>query len=182
MEAFSSSCCPKKSHIENESGVALITAIIICLAVMMLIISTAYFITQTTLMSGAGKRYASSSEAADGAVEVMKDAVRLIFMGENFAMLPIQDNPSPCLVDALFTENTPCTASLALPGTGLFSHYKAEVTITRLYTVPIPGTRMEFARSANVIPLTAIYFRINAIVSGNSATRAETTTLYRFTQ
>jgi hypothetical protein len=100
-------------------------------------------------------------------------------MGETFSSLPLQDNSTPCLVNSFFTQNTPCTASLVLPATGLFSHYKADITITRLYTVTIPGNRIEFAQSATGISSAAVYFRINAIATGPGGTSAETTTLYR---
>jgi hypothetical protein len=162
----------------NEQGIALVIALMISLAVMVLIISTLYFVTQSTSMSGAGKRYATASEAADGAVEVMKDAVNLILVGEPVDSLPIADNDPPCLLNAVFSDDQSCTTTLTLPGT--VGDFNASIVIMRLYSSPIPGGRIEFARAGGGAPTTAIYYRINTIVTGKGGTRAETSALYRY--
>jgi hypothetical protein len=166
-----------------DRGIALVSALLISLAVSLLIMSTVYFIIQSTRMSGAGKRYATASEAADGAVEVMKDAINLIMMGEPVSSLPIVDANPPCLADSIaFTENAGCTTILTLPGAGLFDDYKASITVTRLYSTWLPGSRLEFARAGGGAPASAVYFRINTTVSGPGGTRAETAALYRLVQ
>jgi hypothetical protein len=159
----------------TDKGVALVMALVISLAVSLLIISTIYFIIQSTNISGAGKRYATASEAADGSVEVMKDAVSLILMGEPVSSLPIVDAAAPCLVDSVLNENESCTVALTLPGDGLFTRYSASLTVTRLFTSPA-GSRVEFARAGSG---DAVYFRINTVVTGPAGARAETTALYR---
>jgi hypothetical protein len=154
---------------------------VITLAVILLITGTLYVVTQSTVMSGAGKRYATAAEAADGSIEVMKAAIRLVSEGEPVAVLPISDATPPCLSDAiLFAENTPCTTTLALPGADLLDGYRATVTVTRLYASPIPGSRLEFPKSTSGSPSLAIYYRIHAIVSGAGGTRAETSALFRY--
>jgi hypothetical protein len=172
---LSSACYP----LSTDKGIALVMAILISLAVMLLVISTLYFICRSTSVSGAGKRYATASEAADGAVEVMKDAINLILMGEPVSSLPIVDAGTPCLADSVVNENLSCTTSLTLPGTDFFADYKANITVMRLYTSTILGSRLEFARAGGV-PTTAVYYRINTVVSGPGSTRAETTALYRY--
>ncbi len=162
----------------TQQGIALVIALMISLAVMVLIISTLYFVTQSASMSGAGKRYATASEAADGAVEVMKNAVNLILVGEPVDSLPIEDNDPPCLLTAVFSDDQSCTTTLILPGT--VGDFNASIVITRLYSSPIPGGRIEFARSGGGAPTTAIYYRINTIVTGKGGTRAETSALYRY--
>ena len=162
----------------TEQGIALVIALMISLAVMVLIISTLYFVTQSASMSGAGKRYATASEAADGAVEVMKDAVNLILVGEPVDSLPIADNDPPCLLNAVFSDDQSCTTTLTLPGT--VGDFNASIVIMRLYSSPIPGGRIEFARAGGGAPTTAIYYRINTIVTGKGGTRAETSALYRY--
>jgi hypothetical protein len=170
---------PTSSYLlSTEKGIALVIALMISLAVMILIMSTLYFVTQSTGMSGAGKRYATASEAADGAVEVMKDAVNLILLGEPVDALPLTDSDPPCLLDAVFSDNQSCTATLTLPGT--VGDFSASIVIMRLYSSPIPGGRIEFARTGGGAPTTAIYYRINTIVTGKGGTRAETTALYRY--
>lgn len=164
----------------NEKGIALVMALVISLAAMLLIVSTLYFIIQSTGMSGAGKRYATASEAADGAVEVMKDAINLILMGESTPSLPVVDAATPCLVNSVLTENISCTTTLTLPA-GLFTDYTATITFMRLYSVTLPGGRLEFARAGTgASPTTGIYYRINTIVTGPGGTRAETSALYRY--
>lgn len=162
----------------TEQGIALVIALMISLAVMILIISTLYFVIQSTSMSGAGKRYATASEAADGAVEVMKDAVNLVLLGEPVDALPISDNDPPCLLNAVFSDNLSCTTTLTLPGT--VGDFNASIVIMRLYSSPIPGGRIEFARAGGGAPTTAIYYLINTVVTGQGGTRAETTALYRY--
>jgi hypothetical protein len=163
--------------LSTDKGIALVMALVISLAVSLLIMSTVYFIVQSTNMSGAGKRYATASEAADGAVEVMKDAVNLILMGEPVSSLPIVDASTPCLVDSILNENASCTTTLTLPGEGLFARYSASITVMRLYTSSV-GSRIEFSKSGGE----AVYFRINTVVTGPGGTRAETTALYRHIQ
>jgi Tfp pilus assembly protein PilX len=162
-------------------GVALVAALVITLAVTVLIIGTLYVVTQSTMMSGAGKRYATAAEAADGSIEVMKASIQLIADGEPVSSLPVVDSDPPCLADAvLFSENQPCTTMLTLPGNDLFLSYTAHITITRLFISVLPGNRIEFPKSGGGQSSTAIYYRINAIVTGPGGARAETTALYRY--
>jgi Tfp pilus assembly protein PilX len=168
----------KISPIKNNKGIALVMALIITLVVFLLIGSTLYVITQSTRISGAGKRYATAAEAADGAVEVMKDAINLVMYGEPASSLPMSNTSG--LVDALATDNTPATVNLNLPSTSFFNSYQAKITVERLYTKALPGGRIEFARSAGGAGSTAVYFRISTVVTGPNNTKAETTALYRF--
>jgi hypothetical protein len=174
---------PEMKSIEriSDKGIALVTALLISLAVMVLIISTLYFIVHSTSISGAGKRYATASEAADGAVEVMKEAINLMLMGEPVSSLPIVDASTPCLVEAMLNNNISCATTLTLPGTDMFTQYTATITVMRLYSSSLPGSRLEFAKSGSGGPTTAVYFRINTVVTGPAGTRAETTALYRYT-
>jgi hypothetical protein len=168
-------------NLSTDKGVALVIALVISLAVTLLILSTGYFIIRSTGMSGAGKRYTTASEAADGAVEVMKDGINLIMMGEPVSSLPVVDASPPCILNAVLNENVSCTASLNLSGTNLFDTFQANITVTRLYASPLPGSRIEFARAGGGAPSTAVYFRIETMVTGPGGTRAETAALYRFT-
>ena len=170
----------KNSLLSTNNGVALVAALMISLSVMLLIVSTLYFVLHSTSISGAGKRYATASEAADGAVEVMKDTINLIIMGEPVSSLPIVDSSPPCLVDSVLNERTSCTTTLTLPGNSLFSDYSAQITVMRLYASSPPGSRLDFPLAGGGAPTTAVYFRINTIVKGPGSTRAETSALYRY--
>jgi Tfp pilus assembly protein PilX len=164
--------------LSTESGVALIMALTITLVVFMLIMSTAYVTTTATKISGAGKRYASASEAADGAVEVMREAINLTLYGE-----PISDFPftgASGLEQALSQNNAPTKVTLNLSGTSLFQNYSAEIIVERLAQQQTPGSGSEFALSAGGSGGTAVYYRINAVVIGPHNSRAETTAVYRF--
>jgi hypothetical protein len=180
VESYDHKCHSKKSKIKEERGVALVAALVISLSVMLLIVSTMYFVLNSTSISGAGKRYATASEAADGAVEVMKNSIHLILMGEPVSSLPIVDSSPPCLVDSVLSEQTSCTTTLTLPGSSLFSDYKAQITVMRLYTSWLPGSRLDFPLAGGGAPTTAVYFRINTVVKGPGGTRAETSALYRY--
>jgi Tfp pilus assembly protein PilX len=167
--------------LSTDRGVALVAALVITLAVSVLVIGTLYVVTQSTMMSGAGKRYATASEAADGSIEVMKASIRLIASGEPVTSLPIVDADPACLADAVLSrDNQPCATTLTLPGNDLFVSYSAKITLTRLYVSALPGNRLEFPRSGGGPSSTAIYYRINAIVTGPGGARAETTALYRY--
>jgi len=167
--------------LSTDRGVALVAALMITLAVTILIVGTLYVVTQSTVMSGAGKRYATASEAADGSIEVMKAAIQLMAKGEPVASLPIIDADPACLADAiLFNDNVPCYTTLTLPASGGFTHYSATITVTRLYSSPLPGSSIEFPNPGGGMPSAAIYYRINAVVTGAGGTRAETSALYRY--
>lgn len=169
----------------NQKGVALVLALIITLVVFLLIVSTLYVITASTTMSGVGKRYATASEAADGSIHVVKDSINLAMWGEQIAT--IFHAGGSCsegaynIAYAILKENTPCTTSITLPGVSGAS-FEATVTVRRLYTVALPGGRLEFARSAGGVSSTVIFYRITSTVKGknsNDAT-AENSVLYRF--
>ena len=134
---------PKITFGTNE-GIALVIALIISLVVMFLIISTVYFVTLSTSMSGAGKRYATVSEAADGAVEVMKDAINLMMAGEPVTSLPIADSEPPCLIDSIIEGTTKCTAALVLPGADFSTVYKAEITVHKALLGGCAGNEHRF--------------------------------------
>jgi Tfp pilus assembly protein PilX len=170
----------RQMAIGNERGIALVMALIITLVVFLLIMSTVYVTTTSTRISGAGKRYASASEAADGAVEVMKDAINLITYGDSISSLPFTNTSTSGLMTALSQINAPTKVTLDLTGTSLFQTYTAEIIVERLYSQAIPGGRLEFARSAGGSGGTAVYYKINAVVTGPNNSRAETTALYRF--
>lgn len=167
----------------NEKGVALVMALIIGLSVLVIATGIIYFIIQSTIMSGAGKRYTTASEAADGAVEVMKDAINLILDTEPVGTL-LNNNCDEgyTLVDAVLTENQPCTTTLNLPAETPFTDYTANITVMRLYRSSIPGSRIEFAKAGGGAPTTGVYFRINTVVTGPGGTTAESSALYRCTR
>jgi len=167
-----------KTVLGRKEGIALVLALIISLVVMFLIISTVYFVTLSTSMSGAGKRYSTVAEAADGAVEVMKNAVNLMMAGEPVSSLPIADGSPPCLIESIIEGTKSCTAELILPGADFFTAYKAGITVTRLYSMDAPGTSIDFLNKKG----SAVYYRINTVVTGPAGTRAETSVLYRYAQ
>ena len=170
----------KQNILSGQQGIALVTALIVTLVVFLLIVSTLYVITSSTTVSGAGERYASASEAADGAVEVMQESINLVMYGEPSSSLPVQEQHAGDLISAMTTTNNPKTVTLNLAGTGLATSYTAEITVERLYSKALPGGRLEFARSAGGSGGTAVYFRISTVVTGPNNTKAETTALYRF--
>lgn len=168
------------SKLLTERGIALVTAIIISLASLLLVTSVLYFIIQSTNISGAGKRYASASEAADGSVEVMKEAINLVMYGESVTALPLSDTAN--LSNAILNVGEPATVTLTLPSATWFQSYAATITVERLYSSYIPGGRIEFARGGGSAPSTAVYYRISTVVTGPNNTRAETTALYMYAQ
>ncbi len=178
------------SSLRSERGIALVMSLIIAMVVMLMIGSILYVITNSTKISGAGKRYVSASEAGDGSVEVTKNAINLVLYGQPFSSLPLVDstnnqilNGTPAgdaLMSAITAENSPTTVYLNLAGTGMTT-YHVEVTIERLKNKALPGGRLEFARSAGGSGGTAIFYRINTVVYDTvTKTKAENVVTYRF--
>ncbi len=156
----------------NNKGIALITALLMSLVIMVMVTGVLYFITQSTKMSGAGKRYATADEAASGAVNVMKDTINLTLWGDTVAPLFPDDS---CIAAAILTQGSLCETSLNLGG-----NFTAAVSLKRLFTRALPGGRLEFSRSASGAPSTALFFRITTKVTGPDNATAENSILYRF--
>lgn len=159
----------------NKNGIALVTALVISLVVMLLISGTIYFLIISTGIAGAGKRYSTAEEAADGAVKIMEDVINLLMIGDKIEDLPISDNSS-CLVKSIIVGDKECTVSLILPGTEIFKPYNADITVKRLYSIQSPGSDLDFTKSKG----SSVFYRINTIVTGPDAAKAETTVLYRY--
>lgn len=168
------------SILRTQKGVALIVALLMSVAIMALAAGVLYFLTQSTTMSGAGKRYATAAEAADGAVNVVKDSINLIMWGEAITALTGNCSEGYALSNAVLNNNTTCSTAIDLPAP-LGGSYTANVTVTRLYSVTLPGGRLEFARSAGGVSSNAIFYRITATVTGPDNSVAENSALYRFT-
>lgn len=162
----------------NERGVALVTALLMSVVIMVMAAGVLYLIIQSTSLSGGGKKYATAAEAADGAVQMAKDTINQVMWGGTPAT--VLAVTSGTLVDAMTQNSASCTLTGNLPGTGNVN-YAATVVITRLYTITIPGGRIEFARSAGGTPSQAVYYRITTKVTGPNNTSAENAALYRFT-
>lgn len=167
----------------GRRGIALVSALIIVMVVFLLVMSSLYVITQSTIMSGVGKRYASSSEAADGAVIVMKDAIRHLTFAEPLSDLPFTGPDVSKLVDVVLGTGIydSATVALTLPGTQMLSTYSCSITLERLYTTSRPGSTVRFppeisGGSGGVDQ----YFRINTAVEGADKAKAESVVLYRY--
>jgi hypothetical protein len=164
--------------IRNQKGMALIFALMISAAIMAMVVGVLYFINQSTTMSGAGKRYATAEEAADGAINVVKDTINLTFWGEPPAAGLFASGNN--LATAILTEGVDGTATFLLPS-ALGGNYQATVTVKRLYSTSLPGGRLEFSRSAGGLSSQAIFYRITSRVTDPSNnTTAENAALYRF--
>ncbi|PLX88599.1 MAG: hypothetical protein C0618_03930 [Desulfuromonas sp.] len=162
----------------SESGIALFTAMLMSLVIMAMVTGVLYFVTQSTKMSGAGKRYATAEEAAVGAVEIMQETINLVLWNGNVPS--ILNDADDCVENTVLDETaSACETTMDLPS-ALGGSFSATVRFERLFTRGLPGGRMEFARSAGGAPSTAIYYRIVTEVVGPGNTTAENTALYRF--
>lgn len=176
----------KKNVLDNQHGIALITALLISFAIMALITGTLLMIDRSTQISGAGKVYNTAEEAADGAVNIMKDAVNLAMWGEPLAT--VFPNSGDCgtgsnkanLDEAALADGSVCITSIILPSSETMDKYTATVTLERLYSVIPPGSRLEFSRAAGGASSAMIFFRITTKVVGPNGTTAENSVLYRF--
>lgn len=167
-------------RLSNQKGFALVTAIIISVAVFVMIIGMLYFVTKSTTMSGLGKQYATACEAADGAAEILKDGI------VNLTQLP-SGMPSTCNEGYSFnlaatTFSKPCTMNLTLPGV-LGTTYQVLVTVTMTGYKVSSGYRIEFppkpyAGGGNGI-IDTYKFAIQVVGGGSNNTKCENSVLYR---
>jgi len=172
--------------IKNQRGVALITALLMSLVIMAMVTGTLYFVTQSTKMTGAGKRYATAQDAADGTIDLMKDVINFTIWGGDITQedglkdIIVEKVPSnPCLAKAvIINPGLTCTVDITLPGE--IGDFNAEVTLERLFSKTLPGGRLEFAQSAGGAPSNAVFFRISTEVKGPGNTTAENSALYRW--
>ena len=170
-----------KNVLANQRGIALVMALLVSVAIMALITGTLLMINRSTQVSGAGKVYNNAEEAADGAVNILKDSINLAMWGE-----PITDRVSDScssgtvatLTAATLVDGSTCVTSIDLPGT--MDNYTATVTLERLYSVIPPGSRLEFSRATGGASSAMIFFRITTRVVGPNNTTAENSVLYRF--
>ncbi len=163
-------------QLRNEKGIALMTALLMSLVIMLIVLGTHFFTIQSTKISGLGKAYATADEAAAGAVDIVKDSINSAFnAGGISALFPSENN----FTTALYTTGTVCNTSISLPSS-LGGQFTATISMERLFSRGMPGSRLEFSRAAGGAPGTAIYFRITARVDGPNDTRAENSVFYRF--
>jgi hypothetical protein len=176
----------KRNIFTNQRGIALVMALLVSAAIMAMILGTLLIINRSTQISGAGKAYNTAEEAADGAVNILKDAVNLAMWGEPMASVfpsagACSSGSSVATLDAAaLLDGSLCITTINLAGTALDTTYTATVTLERLYSVIPPGSRLEFARSAGGASGAMIFFRITTKVVGPNNTTAENSVLYRF--
>lgn len=163
----------------GEKGIALVMALIISLAIMVLVVGVLYFIIQSTSISGAGKRYSTAEEAADGAIEIIKEGIVNVQRTEPAPSM-ISDL-SVCFTNAVVVSGLSCTTNITLPGTGTLGNYTATATLQNLFRKQIGGERTEFGGSGGLRG-TAVFYRITVGVTDTTGTvRTENSVLYRYT-
>lgn len=159
-------------------------ALLISVAIMAMIFGTLLIIDRSIQITGAGKVYGTAEEAADGAVNILKDSINLAMWGE-----PITDRvfntcssgTAATLTAATLVDGSSCVTSINLAGTALSAGYTATVTLERLYSVIPPGARLEFSRATGGASSAVIFFRITTrVVDNRTNTTAENSVLYRF--
>lgn len=175
----------KRHVLANQRGIALVMALLISVAIMAMVTGTLLMINRSTQISGAGKVYGTAEEAADGAVNIMKDAINLAMWGEPMAAVFEDDGActSGTVVDldaAALLDGSVCVTRINLESTALDASYTATVTLERLYSVIPPGARLEFSRASGGASSALIFFRITTKVVGPNNATAENSVLYRF--
>lgn len=177
----------KRDVFANQRGIALVMALLISVAIMALVTGTLLLISRSTQISGVGKVYGTAEEAADGAVNILKDSVNMALWGdppvdvfEDSGNCVAGVSSVPTLIDAVLVDGAVCVTGITLPGT-LNTQYNAIVTLERLYSVIPPGARLEFARASGGANSALIFFRITTkVVNQQTGTTAENSVLYRF--
>lgn len=177
---------PSSDHIlrSSQSGIALVMAMLMSLAIMVLAVGVLYFVNQSSRMSGAGRRYVSASEAADGAIQLVKETINLTMRTDITALNALTGQAyssadTTCIADAIWDEKLPCQqATLTLLGALGKQNYTASISLSRLYTATVPGISVQFPPSG--ISSAATFYKITAIVLGPGGAASEVSVLYRF--
>ncbi len=167
---------PRKGTLHREAGVALVTALLITLIVFLLVGSVWYATMRATRMSA--PFYADACAAADGSVQMAKDAINQAIVGEPVSTL-FSSAFATCLQANVFTVNAPCTSQLTLPGT--VGNFTARVTLTPIFQ---GGVRLATKRFPPV-PIgntNAVFYRIVTLVTGPGNTQCENAVVYRNVQ
>jgi hypothetical protein len=161
----------------NESGFALVTAIIISVVVFVMISALLYFAMKSTTMSGAGKRYATACQANDGIIEMLKDGIMHLDSLPGGFPVTCQENYD--FTWAMGKQNTVCTLNFTVPGLG--TTYSAVATVYMAGFGVQPGYRIEFpprayAGGGNGI---STMYRFDVQVTAPNNTRCDNAALYR---
>jgi hypothetical protein len=175
-----------RSLFTSQKGIALVMALIITLVVFLLVMSTLYVIMQGTGISGLKLAYTTACEAADGGVEIAKDAIEQTLKSPSMPVANVFDALfSACMQQAVLVNGQICTTlppaggHLILPGT--MGPYTADVTVRRLFAKVIPGAAVKMTagprRGTGTI---AIFFRIDVIATERvKNTTCENAAIYR---
>lgn len=154
----------------NQKGIALVTALIVTLGVMVMATGVLVFVNVSSDMSGSGKRYATAAEAADSGIGWGKDRINRILRG---------DSLGGCLDETVIAGGAACQTVLNLPAS-INGAYRATVTIEKLFISELAGGRLEFPPAGGGAPKTGVFFKITTVVVGPDNTTAENSILYRF--
>jgi len=165
-----------------ERGIALVLALMMSLAIMAMAAGVLYVVNQSTQISGAGRNYSTASEAADGAVNLVKDIINLTLrvdpdLDNLLAEVVEKDPNNPCMVEAVINNDTwneanPCKVTLDMG-----NDFIANVSLTHLYKLGL-GT-LEFASSTGT-GTSAAFYKISVQVTGPNNASADSSMLYRF--
>jgi len=172
-------------RLASEQGIALVLALIMSLAIMAMASGVLYFVNQSTQISVAGKNYNTASEAADGAVNLMKDIINLTLRSDpdlDNLLLEVQEGNPPCITAAaisnavisndVWNEKKPCQVTVDMG-----NDFTATVSLAYLYS--LDSGSMQFPPSAGVGSSTAFY-KITVQASGPNNASADSSVLYRF--
>lgn len=179
----------------GNRGIALVLALIVTLVVFLLVASTLYVVTRSTVMSGARNVYVTACEASDGAVEVTRDLIDKTIMSQP---VPPVFNANPAFLTCLggvggiggivtgqafsdtFAAGTvpECTTQITLPAATMGS-FTATVTVTTLFRAGAVGTSQRYPPMVGSGG-TSTFFRIDSVTAGPNGTSCENTALYRY--
>ncbi len=168
----------RSGRLASQRGIAMVFALILSLTIMALAAGVLYFVNQSSQMSGAGKMYATASEAADGTVNLMKDVITKTIRADETLDTLIANtgltDTTVCLTPTILGSTlAPCPMSV------LLGAYTANIALTFLSR--LPKGSIEFADQNGTSSVVTSY-KINVAVVGPDNTSAEDSVLYRFSQ
>ncbi len=157
----------------DETGIALVTALMITLIVFLLIGSVWYATMRATRMSS--PVYIDACAASDGAIQATKDAINQASVNEPVSSV-FPATFASCIQSNIISMNVPCTGQLILPST--MGDFTATVTLTPIFQKGPALSSKRFPRNWGQ-RTSSTFYRIVAFVDGPNNTRCENAVVYR---
>jgi hypothetical protein len=172
----------------NNKGFALVITMLFAMIALALTGALLYMVTQSTLMTGIGQRYATALDAAKGSLEITN-----IFIRDYPDTLTPASGTTPtlsCTYEKIQNETykwvTNCTANDSIDSVASIIAFPDVIIVFGIYTTYVKIVNMRFTKTASGTDCESgcSYYTINAYTENTSNRKENThmTTIYMTTE